>query len=169
MNTQFAFFDRLRFDERYTFRHFAFSRPTEEELAANQKGSELLMKSPYKDQLTTAQLFLHALQNRSKEVPNLISPHLGDSMPTNWTIANDVASDQASKERTADALETASIIALPLGGRIKVDPFSGQLHLLKFKSVSLPPEYEKMPFEVTPVFLYLTRQSGDMPTQKPSE
>jgi len=169
MNTQFAFFDRLRFDERYTFRHFAFSRPTEEELAANQKGSELLMKSPYKDQLTTAQLFLQALHNRSKEIPNLISPHLGDNMPTNWTIANDAASDQASKERSADALETASIIALPLGGRIKVDPFSGQLRLLKFKSVSLPSEYEKMSFEVTPVFLYLTRQSGDMPTQKPPE
>jgi len=90
-------------------------------------------------------------------------------MPTNWTIANDAASDQASKERSADALETASIIALPLGGRIKVDPFSGQLRLLKFKSVSLPSEYEKMSFEVTPVFLYLTRQSGDMPTQKPPE
>src|SRR5262249_57973270 len=147
---QFAFFDRLRFDERYTFRHFAFSRPPEEELAANQKGSELLMKSPYKDQLATAQFFLQALQSRSKEIPNLISPHLGDSMPTNWTIANDAASDQASNERTADALETASIIALPLGGRLKSDPFRGSFPLLKFKSGSLSPEYEKMALQVAP-------------------
>ena len=169
MDTQFAFFDRLRFDERYTFRHFAFSRPPEEELAANQKGSEMLMKSPYKDQMTTAQVFLHVLQSRSKEIPNLISPHLGDSMPTNWTIAVAAPSAQAPDEKTATAPETASIVALPLGGRIKVDPFSGQLHFLKFKAVRPAPEYEKMPFEVTPVFLYLTRQDDASPTQRPAE
>jgi hypothetical protein len=158
MDTQFAFFDRLRFDERYTFRHFAFSRPPEEELAANQKGSELLMNSPYKDQLATAQLFLQALQRRSKEIPNLISPHLGDSMPANWSIAPAAASADAPKERSVDAPVTASIVALPLGGRIKVDPLSDQLYLLKFKSAGPVPEYEKMPFEITPVFLYLSRR-----------
>src|SRR5262249_55722866 len=87
MDTQFAFFDRLRFDERYAFRRFALSRPSEEELAANRKGSDLLMKSPYRDQLATAQLFLRALKSRLQEITNLISPHLADSMPTNWTLA----------------------------------------------------------------------------------
>ena len=156
MDTQFAFFDRLRFDEKNTFRHFAFSRPPQEELAANRKGSELLMKSPYKDQLAAAQLFLQALQSRSKKIPNLISPHLGDSMPTNWTIAPAEHSAHAPKGRTADLPATASIVALPLGGRIKVDPYSDQLHLLNFKSTGLVAESEKMPFEVTPVFFYLT-------------
>jgi hypothetical protein len=169
MNTQFAFFDRLRFDEKDTFRHFAFTRPPEEELTANQKGSELLMNSPYKDQLATAQLFLQALRSRSKEIPNLISPHLGGSMPTNWTIAATAASARASKGKAADVQATASIVALPLGGRIKVDPFSGQLHLLNFKSVGLVPEYEKMPFEVTPVFLYLTPSNDSTPTHEPAE
>jgi hypothetical protein len=51
---------------------------------------------------------------------------------------------------------TASIVALPLGGRIKVDPFSNQLHFLNSKSVGLVSENERMPFEVTPAFLYLT-------------
>jgi len=169
MDTQFAFFDRLRFDERYTFRHFAFSRPPEEELAANQKGSELLIKSPYKDHLASAQFFLQALQSRSREIPNLISPHLGDRMPTGWTIAPAAPSSQPPKGKTADAPETASIVALPLGGRIKVDPFTGYLHFLKFTSIGQVPEYEKMPFEVTPVFLYLTRQNDRTPTQKLAE
>jgi len=169
MDTQFAFFDRLRFDERDTIRRFAFSRPPEEELAASQKGSELLMKSPYKDQLATAQTFLEALKSRSKEIPNLISPHLGDRMPTNWTIASSAPSAQAPNEKTAGTPETTSILALPLGGRIKVDPFSGQLRLFKFKSVGVAPEYEKMPFEVTPVYLYLTRQNGGTPQQKPPQ
>ena len=169
MNTQFAFFDRLRFDERYTFRHFAFSRPPEEELAADQKGSELLMNSPYKGQLGTAQFFLQALQSRSREIPNLISPHLGDRLPSGWTIAPAAPSAQASKGKTPDAPATASIVALPLGGRIKVDPFSGQLHFINFKSVGPVAEYEKMPFEVTPVFLYLTRQNNGTRTQEPAE
>jgi len=156
MDTQFAFFDRIRFDEKYTFRHFAFSRPLEEELAANRKGSELLMNSPYKDQLATAQFFLRALQSRSKEIPNLISPHLGDRMPTNWTIASTALSARPPKGKAADMPATASIVALPLGGRIKVDPFSNQLHFLNSKSVGLVSENERMPFEVTPAFLYLT-------------
>jgi hypothetical protein len=169
MDTQFAFFDRLGFDERYAFRRFALSRPLEGELAANRKGSDLLMKSPYKDQLATAQLFLQALKSRSKEIPNLISPHLGDSMPTNWTIAPNAPFAQTPKGKTADVLATTSIVTLPLGGRIKVDPFSVQLHFLKSKSAGVVSEYEKMPFEVTPVFLYLTRQTAGTPAQKPGE
>jgi len=57
---------------------------------------------------------------------------------------------------------------LPLGGRIKLEPFDGQLHLLKFRAAGPAAEYEKMPFEVTPVVLYLTRQDG-APTQKAAE
>jgi hypothetical protein len=166
MDTQFAFFDRLRFDERHTFRHFSFSRSPEEEFAANQKGSELLMRSPYKDQLANAQLFLQALQGRSKEIPNLISPHLGGRMPTNWAIVAATPSAPVPKGETGDVPATVSTVAWPLGGRIKVEPFNGQLHFLKSKSVGLVSEYEKMPFEVTPVFLYLTRQNNETAAQK---
>jgi Peptidase family M48 len=162
MDTQFAFFDRLRVEEKDTLRHFAFSRSPAEELAANQKGSELLMKSPYKDQLTTAQRFLGDLQSRSREIPNLISPHLGNSILTNRTIA------QASAGKTANGPTAASVVALPLGSRIRLDPFDDQLHLLKFKAAAPAAEYEKMPFEVTPVDLYLTRQDSAS-TQKAAE
>jgi hypothetical protein len=155
MDTQFAFFDRLRFDERNTFRHFAFSRPPEEEFEASRKGSELLMRSPYKDQLGNAQFFLQAVESRSKELPNLISPHLGDSLPVNWAVVP--AGPSAPASNGGNAPPGAAAVALPLGGRIKVDPFSDQLRLVNHKSVGLVAEYERMPFEVTPVFLYLTR------------
>jgi Peptidase family M48 len=168
MDTQFAFFDRLHVDPKDTFRHFGFSRTSEEELAANQKGSALLMRSPYKDQLTTAQCFLQALHSRSREIPNLISPHLGNSILTNWTIAKGTPCAQPSTGKTANVPTAASAVALPLGSRIKVDPFDDQLHLLKFKSAGPLAEYEKMPFEVTPIALYLTREDGS-PTQKAAE
>src|SRR5579863_563517 len=90
IDSQYAFFDRMLFDEKDTFRHFGFARTPAEEMAANDKGAELLKNSPYKDQLATAGLFMQALQERAKEIPNLISPHLGDSVPTGWAVASAV-------------------------------------------------------------------------------
>jgi hypothetical protein len=163
MDTQFAFFNRVRFDEKETFRHFDFARTPEEEQAAKSKGIELLSNSPYKEQSGTAQLFLQALKNRSKEIPNLISPHLGDRVSTSWTIVAAVFSAQPSD---ADAKPAANVIAaLPLGGRIKVDPWNDELRMLKSKPVGTVAESEKMPFEVTPFVLYLTRQGGHSSTE----
>src|SRR5580704_5647004 len=51
IDTQYAFFDRMLFDEKDTFRHFGLDRTPAEEQAANDKGAELLKNSPYKDQL----------------------------------------------------------------------------------------------------------------------
>ena len=155
MDTQFAFFNRIRFNEKETFHHFGFARTAEEEDAANRKGIELLKKSPYQDQSGTAQAFFEALQNREKDVPNLISPHLGNRVPKHWTIA--AAAQQARK--TANAT-----VALPLGGRIKVEPWDDRLLLLKAQPEAGIAEYEKMPFEVAPFLVYLTRQGGNSPS-----
>jgi hypothetical protein len=51
------------------------------------------------------------------------------------------------------------IAALPLGGRIKVDPWSDRVELSKSKPVALTSAREKMEFEITPIFPYLTRLS----------
>ena len=58
-----------------------------------------------------------------------------------------------------DAKRTDQIAALPLGGRIKLDPWSDQVELEKAKPVALASAREKMPFEITPFFPYLTRLS----------
>ncbi len=156
MDSQFAFFNRVRFNEKETFRHFDFARTPGEEQAAKLKGTELLSNSPYKEQSGIAQLFLQALKSRSREIPNLISPHLGDRLSTSWTI---VAAVFSAPSPDADAKPAANVIAaLPLGGRIKVDPWTDQLRMLKSKPVGTVAESEKMPFEVTPFIIYLTRQ-----------
>jgi len=56
-----------------------------------------------------------------------------------------------------DERKKDQIAALPLGGRVRVDPWSNQTELAKTKPVALVSAREKMPFEVTPVFPYLTR------------
>ncbi len=164
MDSQFAFFNRVRFEEKQTFRHFDFARTSEEEQAAKLKGTELLSNSPYKEQSGTAQLFLQALKSRSREVPNLISPHLGDRLSTSWTI---VAAVFSVPSPDADAKPATNVIAaLPLGGRIKLDPWTDQLRMLKSKPIGTVAESEKMPFEVTPFIIYLTRQ-GEHPSLEP--
>jgi hypothetical protein len=47
--------------------------------------------------------------------------------------------------------------ALPLGGRVKLDPWSDRVELAKARPVTLALAREKMPFEITPFFPYLTR------------
>src|SRR5215475_4776276 len=98
MDTQFAFFNRTRFDEKETFHHFGFARKPDEEEAANQKGIALLKKSPYMDQSGTAQAFFLALQSRAKQIPNLISPHLGDRVPTSWNVPEAASTQPATAQ-----------------------------------------------------------------------
>ena len=161
MDTQFAFFNRTRFEEKETFHHFGFAHNADEEEAANQKGMALLKKSPYVDQSGTAQAFFLALQSRARQIPNLISPHLGDRVPTNWSVSESASTQPA----TADASLKSSKLttaALPLGGRIKVEPWNDQLTLLKPQEEGggAVAEYERMPFEVAPFLVYLTRQKN---------
>ena len=168
IDTQFAFFNSVRFDDRDTFKHFDFARTPDEEEAARQKGVELLKNSPYKDKASSAQVFLQAVRSRAKEIPNLISPHLGDRVSANWAVAPTVFAGQAGTEKGKDAsgektgpgddkVDKNVTAALPLGGRIKIDPWNDQLRMLKSKPVGMVAEAENTPFQIAPFMFYLTR------------
>jgi hypothetical protein len=148
MDSNFAFFDQLLIDDKDSFRHFGFARTPEEEKAASDKATQLLNNSPYKNQLGNSALFLTALEARQKEIPNLISPHLGNRVPV---VVN------AKSTPTDQKQNPQMIAALPIGGRVKLDPWVDRLDLLKSKPVGAVAEREKMPFEVTPFMPYLTR------------
>ena len=53
--------------------------------------------------------------------------------------------------------DVKQIAALPLGGRIKLNPWSDELSIQKTGSAKPLFASEKMPFQVTPQFPYLTR------------
>jgi hypothetical protein len=152
-DTRFAFYDRLQFDDKKLFRHFDFERKPEEDAAATAKASELLKNSPYKDQLKTAEMFMAELQVRGREIPNLISPRVGDAGLLKLSVA--------AKSEEGDV--ASHIVALPLGGRVKLNPWDDSLALLKGKPAGTVQDREKMPFEVTPFMLYLTRVGSENP------
>ncbi|MBA0084800.1 MAG: M48 family metalloprotease [Acidobacteria bacterium Pan2503] len=172
MDPAYGFFDNLLVDDKETFRHFGFARTPEEERAASEKAMQFLNNSPYKNQLGNAGLFLTALEERQKEIPNLISGHLGNRVPVIADLKTVATADQKQNPQT--------IVALPLGGRVKLDPWADKLELIKSKPIGTIAEREKMPFEVTPFMPYLTRFSTEpakpiaastaaQPDAKPSE
>ncbi len=156
VDSQYAFFDQILVEDKDTFRHFGFSRTPEEEAAANTKAIQLLNNSPYKGQLANAGLFLQALDSRQKEIPNLISGHLGNRVPEINDLKSTMALDAAHGPQNPQ-----KIAALPLGGRVKIDPWNDTLAMIKSKPIGTVAEREKMPFEVTPFMPYLTRYGTD--------
>jgi hypothetical protein len=157
-DTKWAFNDRMLFPDEDSFQRMDFRHSARDEEAADAKAIELLRNSPYKDKLGTAGLFLKSLQEHAPDLPNLIRPHLGDGFA--WDNGKDVR--MAALLASAPALEpnrTDQIAALPLGGRIKLDPWSDQVELAKAKPVALASARENIPFEITPFFPYLTRLS----------
>jgi len=149
MDPSFGFFDNLLVDDKETFRHFGFARTPEEERAASDKAIQILKNSPYKDQLGNAGLFLMALEERQKQIPNLISGHLGNRVPVIADLKSATPSDPKQNQQM--------IVALPIGGRVKLDPWNDRLELIKSKPIGTVAEREKMPFEVTPFMPYLMR------------
>ena len=158
IDTQLAFNDRLFFADTTTFQHLHFELDAADEVAADNKAIELLASSPYKDKLSNAGLFLKALQDRSPVLTNLIRPRMGNAM------ASEKTNRMAALFTSAPALEKQrldQIAALPIGSRIKLDPWGNQLSMMNAKPVALVSPREKMPFEVTPLFPFLTYSQTD--------
>ena len=156
LDTKLAFNDRMFFPDEESFQRLGFRRSAADEQAADTKALELLKNSPYKDKLGSAGLFLRALQDRAPVLPNLISPHLGNGLASDKNLRMSALITNAP---ALDANRLDQIAALPLGGRMKVDPWSDQVELAKAKPVAPTSAREKMPFEITPFFPYLTRLS----------
>lgn len=152
--TQFAFNNQTMLSDFELLQRFRFARPPQEMQAASEKAIAMMRASPYSN-LANAGLFLKALAARRSAMPRLLRPSLGDH------VADMAALERfASFATAAPALEPEKldqIAALPLGSRVKLNPWTNQLALVKTRPLALLSPREKMPFEVTPFVLYLTR------------
>jgi len=146
---QYAFSDILRLSPTEVLKQLSFEEGKTESVENSQKAIELLWKSPYASKLGNAGLFLKQLQSQSKELKQLITPQLGNEV----FFASQLL--QAAPE--LDPGNRSQIAALPLGSRLKVDPWSASVTLMKSKPMTLLSGRDKLPFEVTPLVPYLTR------------
>ncbi|HEV2426192.1 MAG TPA: M48 family metalloprotease [Terriglobia bacterium] len=154
-DTRFAFYDRTLVPDDQLLRVLDFHRTSQEEEAADRKSVELLRSSPYRDKLASAGLFLKALSATSVHTPRLLGPHLGDRLAQSSRFGN-----LADLMNIAPQLQPArldQLAALPLGARILLDSWSGRVSLVKPVAIALISPREKKPFEITPLFPFLTR------------
>ncbi|MBZ5567642.1 MAG: M48 family metalloprotease [Acidobacteriia bacterium] len=158
MDSKYAFSDRVMFPDERTFRLLHMHRSERDEAEADTKAIALLRNSPYKDKLGNAGLFLEALKARQKDLPNLLQAHLGNSLELKSGLR---MSELMSGAPQLQAKSLDQIAALPLGARVRLDPWSDKIEMTKSNRVPLVSVREKMPFEVTPVFPYITRYTAE--------
>jgi hypothetical protein len=152
--TQFAFNNQTMLSDFDLLQRFHFERPAAEMLAASQKTIAIMHESPYQN-TANAGLFLKALSSHEAALPRLLQATLGDQVADPEALARLAGIAASAPPLEEDKLE--QIAALPLGSRVKVNPWSNQLDLVKTRPLALLAPREKMPFEVTPFVLYLTR------------
>lgn len=146
---QYGFSDVLRLSPTEILKRLSFMNEKRDTEENSVKAIELLKKSPYAANLGNAGLFLAQLHSQAKALKQLISPRLGNQV----FFASQLM-------QAAPQLQPANkdqIAALPMGARVKLDPYSGRVTLMKTKAAAPNSAREKMPFEVTPLVPYLTR------------
>ena len=146
---QWGFNDTTTVTATEALSHFSFKDTPEQIHQDSAKAVELLKNSPYKDKLASAGLFLKQLDADSKILPVLINPHLGNRIY--------LADQLVSSAPNLEPAKLDQIAALPIGARLKLDPWNDHVYLLKAKPLPLLSAREKMPFEITPFMPYLTR------------
>ena len=160
LGSKYAFNDRMLFDDEATYQSLGFRHVPEEEDAADKKALELLKNSPYGQKLATAGLFLREVAARSPQLPALMTAHLGNSIvDSKGTVIRWVALMSAAPALEPNKLD--QIAALPLGGRVKLNPWNDRAELIKTTPVAITSARDKMPLEVTPFFPRLTRWSNN--------
>jgi hypothetical protein len=156
---RYGFYDIVQLPSLEALKRFSFKLNDREREASSEKAVAFLRNSPYKDSLASAGLFLKQFQYDSRILRALVAPHLGDRLY--------VASQLTSIAPDLQPGSLRQVAALPLGARIKLDPWSDEMDLIKSKPTALTSAGEKMPLEVTPFEPYLTRYVRQNPSDQP--
>ncbi len=167
LGSKYAFNDRMLFSDDSTYNNLGFKHIPEEEVAADKKAIELLKNSPYAQKLDNVGLFLKALQARAPQLNALLTTHLGNSLEENGTINR--LSALGTQGPALDNNKLDQVAALPLGGRIKINPWDDKAEMVKTTPVAITSARDKMPFEVTPFYPRLARYgSSTTPSAAPA-
>src|ERR1700676_253490 len=159
LGSKFAFNDRMLFNDASTYQNLGFKHIPEEEQAADKKAIELLKNPPYAQKLDSVGLFLKALQLRAPQLSALLTTHLGNPLAENGTVNR--LSALATQGPSLDNTKLDQIAALPLGGRVKINPWDDKAEIVKTAPVAITSARDKMPFEVTPFFPRLARYGAN--------
>ena len=166
LGSKYAFNDRMLFSDDATYQNLGFKHIPEEETAADKKAVDLLKNSPYAQKLDTVGLFLKSLQAHAGSLNALLTTHLGNQFGEGGQITR--LSALATVGPALDNNKLDQIAALPMGGRVKINPWDDKAEMVKTAPVAITSPRDKMPFEVTPFFPRLARYGAGAAAQQPA-
>jgi hypothetical protein len=155
LDTKYAFADRMLTPDEQTYASFNFRTSPAEEEAADAAALKFLQNSPYKEKLPHAGLFLRQLEQRSGTLKNLTRARLGNGLVEKRKVTRMTALMNSAPELKMRSVD--QVAALPLGGRIRTQPWRGQAELMKTRPAHVLFASEKRPLEIDPAVRHLTR------------
>ena len=160
LDTKYAFNDRLLFPDTSAFVRIPMHHTDADNLEAAKKTLELLSPKELVDSQQYFGLYLEMLQKRVKALQTLNQPMLGDGLvksdkdETFWLAA------LLPKGGKLDMNDLKQQAAVPLSSFLKFDPWTDQVVVKHVAYEPLLSSRDKMPFEITPIYLKLDYYKG---------
>ncbi len=155
LDTKYAFNDRLLFPDTSAFTRIPMHHTDRDNEEAAKKTIELLQPAELSAAANQFGLYLAQLHERSRALTALNEPMLGDSLikdPKANTFWLQALVGKGSKLDMNDLKQAA---AMPLSAFLRFDPWTDQVVQMHVAYEPLLSSRDKMPFEVTPVYLKL--------------
>jgi hypothetical protein len=156
LDTKYAFNDRLLFPAESVFQKIPMHHTDADNAEAAKKAIELLNAKELADGQKYFGLYLQQLQQRVKALKALNDPMIGDGLVKG---ANDTSFWMAALMPKAEKLDVKNLkqqAAVPLSSFLRFDPWTDQVIQLHTAYEPLLSASDKMPFEVTPVYIKLS-------------
>lgn len=156
LDTKFAFNDRLLFPDEAAFQKIPMHHTDADNEAAAKKALDLLAGSEFKDKLNYPGLYLEMLAARVRQMPKLNEAIIGDALIKNEKDYAFWMGALTPKGGKLDINDLSQNAAMPLDSFLKYDSWTDQVAQMHSRYEPLLSGRDKMPFEVTPVYLKLT-------------
>jgi hypothetical protein len=156
LDTKFAFNDRLLFPSTSVFERIPMHHTAAENTEAAKKAMLLLSVKELADSQKYFGLYLQQLQQRVKALPALNQPIIGDGLVKSDTDNSFWMAALVPRGIKLDMKDLKQQAAMPLASFLRFDPWTDQLIQMHSTFEPIITDRDKMPFEVTPVYLKLT-------------
>src|SRR5579875_1129682 len=153
IDTKYAFSDRLMFPTESAFEELPMQHTDADNEAAAKKVIELLSVKDLEGGEQYFSIYLQQLQAREKGLKALTDPQIGDGLlRPDGTFWMQALISKGPKLNNSDLKQQA---AMPLSQFLRFDPWTDQVIKMNTAYEPLLSARDKLPFEITPVYLRL--------------
>ncbi len=155
LDTKYAFNDRLLFPDNSAFKRIPMHHTDADNTEAAKKTVDLLNAKELADSGKYFGLYLQQLQQRLKSLRALNEPMIGDALVKSDTDQTFWLAALLPKAEKLDVKNLKQQGAVPLSSFLRFDPWTDQVITMHTAFEPILSASDKMPFEVTPVYIKL--------------